>query len=89
MRWGSGWDTRDNRRAGREGADAQPSAHLGQSLAHACQADAACRAGKRLAGNADTIVRDDEMRGGLAEAKQQAHPGRARMPMDVGHAFLR
>ena len=85
MRWGGDWHTPDNRRPRREGTDAQSSIHFGQSRLHACQADAVVpRRGKRLAGNADAIVGNHEMRGGAAEVELEAHPGRMRMAMDVG-----
>jgi len=89
MSLGSGWHGRYDRSSRRKDANAQSSAHFLQSRSHACKSDAvAFLSGQGLAGNADTIVRDDEMRGGFAEAKQQAHPRCMRMAMDVGQGFL-
>lgn len=89
MRWGGGWNARNNRRSWREGADAQSSAHFGQSRSHACQADTlAFLHGKRLARKADAVVRNDEMRSDTAEAKQHANSGCMGMTMDVGQGFL-
>ena len=89
MRLGSGWDTRDNRRSRREGQDRQSPTHLRQTRPHARQADAFAFLGSmRPVQNADAIVRNDEMGGEAAEAKQQMHSGCTRMAMNVGQGLL-